>query len=242
MDNEKVYTEGIRIEKRSEGGRWDNFWYHYKWPVIGLVVGLIIFAVCIAQSCSREEDDLVLLYAGPKLLSAQEQAQIEEVMTGVMPSDFDKDGQKRLGVATYNVYSQAQIEEILAASSDATFDTARNTEDVKQYQSYIKTGESMIYLLDPWLYEQLRDDANRPLQKLSDVLVEMPQGALDDGYGVRLGDTALYERYAVLQALPADTVICLSRPYAIGKTSTESYYVREKDTFAAIVDGRVQAS
>ena len=242
MDNEKVYTEGIQVGTCREGGRLENFWYHNKWTVIGVVAFLVIFCVCIAQSCSREEDDIVLLYTGPHLLSVQERAQIEEVMTGVMPSDFDENGEKALGLISYNVYSKTQIEDFLAANPTATFDTARNSEDLKLHQSYIKTGESMIYLLDPWLYESLRDDPNQPLQKLSDVLSGPPQGALADGYGVRLGDTALYEQYEVMKALPADTVICLSRPYAMGKSSKEKYYAREKEMFAAMVDGALRES
>ena len=235
MDNEKQYTEGIHLEKRREGGRWENFWYHYKWPTIGILVFLIIFIVCIAQSCSQKKEDISLLYAGPHLLSAQERAQIEEIMTGVMPYDLDGNGEKALALIAYNVYSQTQIEDHLASSPDAKFDTARNSEDMRSYQNYIKTGESAVYLLDPWLYESLRDDANQPLQALSDVLAEVPQGALADGYGVRLGDTELYARYEVLKALPADTVICFSRPYVMGKTSKEKNYLREKEMLAAIV-------
>lgn len=235
MDNEKQYTEGIRLEKRHKGGRMENFWYHYKWPVIGVLVFLLIFVICIAQSCSQKKEDISLLYAGPHLLSAQERAQIEEVMTGVMPYDLDGNGEKALALIAYNVYSQGQIEDYLASSPDATFDTARNSEDMKAYQNYIKTGESAVYLLDPWLYELLRDDVNQPLQRLSDVLGEVPKGALEDGYGVRLGDTELYARYQVLGALPPDTVICFSRPYMMGKTSKEKNYLREKEMLAAIL-------
>jgi hypothetical protein len=111
---------------------------------------------------------------------------------------------------------------------------------MQSYQTYTKTGESAIYLLDPWLYESLRDDPNEPLQKLSNVLNGTPKGALEDGYGVRLGDTALYQEYEVLQVLPADTVICLSRPYAMGKSSKKEHYRHETEMFAALVDERIR--
>ena len=242
MNNEKEYTEGIRLQKRREGGRAENFWYHYKWPVIGVLVFALIFGICIAQSCSKENDDILLLYAGPHLLTANELASVKEVMTGVMPYDFDGNGEKRVGISTYNIYSREQIEQIAAEDASVRFDTARNSSELKVYQEYIKKGESAVYLLDPWLYESLRDDPACPLQLLSDVLAEMPQGALADGYGVRLGDTELYKSYAVLQALPEDTVVCLSRPYVLGKTSKEEFYLLEKKMFAALVDGSLKES
>ncbi len=242
MNNEKQYTEGIRVEKRREGGRIDNFWYHYKWPVIALIVFGLIFGICIAQSCTKETEDIVILYAGPHLLTANELASVKEVMAGVMPYDFDGNEEKRVGMSTYNVYSQDQIEQITANDASVIFDTSRNSSELKVYQEYIKKGESAIYLLDPWLYESLRDDPACPLQMLSDVLSEMPQGALEDGYGVRLGDTELYKNYAVLQVLPEDTVVCLSRPYVLGKTSKEEFYLLEKKMFAALVDETIKES
>ena len=236
MDNEKQYTEGIRIEKKREGGRLENFWYHYKWFVIGILVFSLIFGVCITQSCSQKDEDVIVLYAGPALLSATQSAQITEIMAIVMPQDLDGNGERLVGMSAYNVYSAQQIEDFLASTANAKFDTARNSEDMKAYQSYLKMGESAIYFLDPWLYESLRDDPNQPLQALTNVLTQTPQGALADGYGVRLGDTELYESYEVLKVLPPDTVICFSRPYVMGRISKEKNYLREKKMFAAIVD------
>ena len=73
---------------------------------------------------------------------------------------------------------------------------------------------SAIYLLDPWLYEELRSNHNgaylRCLYGAEGALLSEPvDGLLEDGYGIRLGDTELYQSYKVLRALPADTVVCL---------------------------------
>ena len=235
MDHEKQYTEGIHLEKHSKEGRFDNFWYHYKWPTIGIVIFLLIFGICIAQSCSREEEDILLLYAGSAHMSATEKEGVHEALTAAMPYDLNGDGKRILTLVTYNVYSAEQIAAILAENSDATFDTARNSSEYSSYQSHITKGEGAIYFLDPWLYESLRKDSNQPLQKLSDVFSELPKGALEDGYGVRLGDTDLYERYEVLKSLPPDTVVCFSRPYVMGKISKDKYYRREKEMLAALL-------
>lgn len=240
MDNEKRYTEGIHISKSRQGGRLDNFWYHYKWPVIGLAVFLLIVVICIAQSCSKEKEDVVLMYAGPCLMKPNELSQVAELLSGVMPYDFDENGEKKVSLSTYHIYSREQIEQIMRENPQAQIDTGTNSSELQSYQTYIKTGESAVYFLDPWLYESLRDDPNEPLQKLSYVLAETPDGALEDGYGVRLGDTELYKKYEILQVLPADTIICLSRPYAMGKSSKKEHYRHEAEMFATVVDGKVK--
>ena len=210
MNNEKQYTEGIYMPKRREGTWFENFWYHYKWPTIGIALLILILGVCFAQSCSKEKEDIVLLYAGPHFVMPSESSQVAEVLSGVLPNDFDGNGEKKAVLATYHIYSREQIEQLAEEFPDQRIDTSQNSSNMQGYQTYTKTGESSIYLLDPWLYESMRNDPNCPLQKLSDVLTEMPVGALEDGYGVRLGDTVLYTQYEVLRALPADTVVCLS--------------------------------
>ena len=242
MDNEKIYTEGIHIEKKHANSRMGNFWYHYKWPTIGIVVFLLIFGICIAQSCTKETEDVLVMYAGPSGLTPTQAAQVAEIMTGVMPYDLDGNGTKKASLACYCVYSRAQIDALAAQTPALKVDTAHNTSQMQLYQSHVTNGESAIYLLEPWLYESLRDDPNQPLQKLSDVLGETPKGAMDDGFGVRLGDTALYESYEVLRVLPGDTVICLSRPYVVGKNRKEKIYLREKEMFAALVGAPLKES
>ena len=96
----------------------------------------------------------------------------------------------------------------------------------------LKTGESSVLLLDPWLYEQLKnEDRLRPLSEVDASLA----ARTEDGYGVRLGDTALYQTFGVYQVLPEDTVICLMRPYVIGRSSKAEAYRFEVDTFLALV-------
>ncbi len=239
--NEKEYTEGIRIQKDEEGGKWENFWYHYKWPVIGFLVLAIILGVCFAQSCSQEQEDIILLYAGPAEISLEKAEQLSQVMNAAMPYDLDGDGKKNAAINSYLIYSEEQIKAI-----ESELDEDGNPQQVNrsfissEYQSYttrLQQGECSVLFLDPVLFESLRDNGNQPLQRLDDVLTCLPKGATEDGFGVRLGDTDLYARYEVLRALPPDTIVCLSRPYVLGANANEKRYEREIDMFAAIVGG-----
>ena len=95
------------------------------------------------------------------------------------------------------------------------------------------TGEFALCFLDPWLYESLANSDR--LKTLTDIFGEMPDGAVGD-FGVRLGDTAMYQYYDVLKILPEDTVICLLKPYVFGETSKEDIYARSVSMFKAVVE------
>lgn len=214
----------------------DNFWYHYKWPVIGIAVAVVILLICTLQTCSKEREDIRIVYAGPTAFTSSELEQFSTVMDAVMPYDSNGDEQQHTAWTTYMIYSKEQIEEILAqpsADGEKNYvDRSFNSDQYSTYNSFLKTGETSIYFLDPWLYEELRTTGH--LAPLSDVLDGVPEGALDE-YGVRLGDTGLYRKYKALHVLPEDTVICLMRQYVIGKSSDDEAYRFECDMFRAIV-------
>lgn len=238
MENEKE-------EKRDAGeivlqGRFaawlDNFWYHHKWAVIGIAAAAVVLLVCVLQTCSKETEDIRLVYAGPVAFTSSELEQISAVMDAVMPYDANEDGNLHTAWTTYMIYSEEQIKEILSQTTAEGIsnyvDRSFNSDQYSTYNSFLKTGETSIYFLDPWLYEELR--TTRHLSLLSDVLDGIPDGAIDE-YGVRLGDTGLYQKYKALRVLPEDTVICFMRQYVIGKSSDDENYRFECEMFRAIL-------
>ena len=236
MNGEKRPESEIVIESRF--AKWfENFWYHYKWQTIGIAAAVIVLLVCVLQTCSRKEEDLTLTYAGPCVLSVSELEQLSSVMDSIMPYDGDGNGENHTAWMVYEIYSKEQILAIESqkdASGDSKYvDRNYNTDQYQTYNSYLKTGETSVYFLDPWLFAELRD-AER-LVPLQEALGTMPESAFDE-YGVRLGDTELYERYKVMQLLPADTVVCLSYPNWKGsRNSDEEVYKFDCEMFRAIV-------
>ena len=238
MDNnrrEKEYTEGISV-KGGLAGKLDNFWYHHKWTTLMIGFFVIVAIICTAQMCNKEADDLTVVYAGRHGLKASEISNIGAVLSNIAPEDFDGDGRKSIAVSAYNIMSQAQIEEMAkqtdAAGNNVHVDKSFFTNEYSTYNNYIKTGESSILFLDEWEYDELVKHGM--LMRLDEVLDSVPEGAVGE-YGVRLGDTDLYSYYSVMQLLPEDTVVCILRPFAIGKSSKEKYYEREEKMFCAIV-------
>ena len=232
---DKEYTEGIAV-KGGFLGWLDNYWYHYKWITIGVAFFLIVGIICTVQACTKEDDDLIVLYAGRNQLSADEAEEVCKVLEAVCPEDFDKNGEKQIPMSHYCILSEEQIKERQSETDEngeAPFiDNNYNSNQYDTYYSYIMTGESSVLLLDPWLYNSLV--AGDRLVSLEEAFGYVPEGACGE-YGITLGETALYEQYGVMKLIPEDTVICLLRPYVAGKSSKEDYYAREQQMFEALV-------
>ena len=236
MNEERKPSGEIVLEGRFL--KWfDNFWYHYKWVTIGIAALVIVLTICIVQSCSRQKKDIMIVYAGHCSITTSEQNQLNDLFSRLLPEDLDQNGEAVANLSMYQIFSEEQIRLIESQKDEngkpLQVDREHNTNQYSTYSSYLQTGESSIYLLDPWLYEELLHGGG--LRPLSEVFSEIPQGAIDE-YGIRLGDTELYEAYDVLKVLPEDTVLCLMQPLVMGKSSKEKSYEFEVETFRALVN------
>jgi len=232
MKDEKKLSGDISIKKTPASAWFENFWYHYKWMTIGIVFAVAVVLICTLQMCSKESEDAFLVYAGPEYLNAESKQNIADGFEAVLPSDLNGDGEKLVILNSYMIYSEEQVKEI-EADTTGYVDRSFNTQEYEAYGKYLLTGESAVFLLEPWLYESLAE-ADR-LKPIDEVCDKTPKGAIDE-YGVRLGDTDAYMEYDVLKALPADTVVCIMKPYVMGNTSKEKNYNKEKEVFKAIVE------
>lgn len=235
MNDDKKKPSGEIVIRGGFAAKAENFWYHYKWIVIGVAIMVIIVLICTLQTCSTEKKDTAVVYAGPVYLSSSETEQLRTVMNEILPSDFDGNGKKYVQLSMYEIYSEEQIRAKEAEGEAGYVDKNRNSSQYQTYSTYQQTGDANIFFLDPWLYQSL-DKAY--LCPLSEVTEGIPEGALDDGYGVRLGDTALWRENAAVRLLPEDTVICMmvNLYNPIGKqTKNEKEFQHEKEMFCALV-------
>jgi hypothetical protein len=158
---------------------------------------------------TTEKKDILITYAGPTHIAADDSAAIERVLSEYLPEGFGNKGTEgKSGLISYLVYSKDQIK--VLEENKKTVDTKFNSDQYSTLNSQYRTGNGSIYLLDRWLYDEiLKENENvERLKPLKEVFGERPQGAID-AYGIRLGDTEIYKNSPELRMLPEDTIICL---------------------------------
>ena len=190
-------------------GFWENFWYHHKWKTIIISFFVVLFAVCFAQMGTQDKADVYFMYAGPGFMTANEARRVQDAVKQVM-NDYNEDGEKGVLIADFNYLNEAQIAEKKAQAIedgvDLTFDNYGNANVYEQYEMEVIAGESVIYILDPSLYENIKKAGG--LMPLAEVLGEMPAEAIDDT-GIRLADTKFSRFFSAMDVFPEDSILML---------------------------------
>ena len=227
MKNEKEYTEGIYIKENKFSAWFDNFWYHYKWHTIVSIFLVTVIGICTFQMCTKKDYDIVLTYAGPKefITDPQEKIDINNALSNIATSKFETSTSANLH--SYIVYTKAQIEELQKQVDENgkplyNINTAQITQNMDELETFSQLGDSYIFLLDPGIYEHLKDQSeiSERFVKLSTVFDKKPESSYDD-YAVKLIDTDLYKNNPALHVLPEDTLICLHARLVLPTNETQ---------------------
>lgn len=229
-DKREIKIEGSAFRKL------DNFWYYYKWHTLIALFLVFVIVVCTVQACSREKEDIRIIYAGGSFIDGESALEIPKAFSSVLPEDFDGDGKKNVGFVNYQVYSPDEIVElekiILPDGTKNIVDKAQNSSNMTGYTSYLMTGDVSVCFLSEYLFEKLKESDR--LVPLSDVFDEIPNSAYDS-YGIALSKTDFYKYNSSLHAMDKNTVICLLRQTVLGTSSKDNEYKNAVDTFKAIV-------
>lgn len=226
--------------------RWfDNFWYHHKWATIAVLFVLIVVTVCVVQMCSREnEGDLSVVLAGPYGFTGEENGydDVRACLSTYLPADYDESGEKKTDIVHYTIYSADQIAAL--TKQDVTVNTATNAQNFSSFFDYLKLGESAILFLDPYLFGELAKNKGYLADLGENFGYDVTDAAAvvytdGDGrgavLGIKLSETALWRDNAAIRHLPEDTVVCLLKPFAIGKNSKPQEYEKEVAYFKALL-------
>lgn len=95
---------------QSPHGKWVNFWYHYKWLVLGIAVAAAIVVALTVHTVTRVKPDYLICMVATKEISTAADVRLEEILTpyGV---DRNGDGKVRVEVHCLNV-SQTNGDEV----------------------------------------------------------------------------------------------------------------------------------
>ncbi len=196
----------------------DNFWYHNKWKVIIIGFFTAVFLICTMQMCAREEQDIHIMYAGPRTLGQTYTRNVKDAFTEVVP---DRNGDGRSGVEIVELWV-ASDEQIAKGKAEVGANAVVNYEalstNYEAFEQHMWTGDTVICLLDPALYSTVyvegdNGEIQSGFMKLSDVLGYTPENAYDD-YSIRISDTPLGQYFSVLQDIDADdekVLLCIRK-------------------------------
>ena len=213
----------------------ENLWYHYKVPILIVLGFVLIFAVGITQMVKNKRPDIYVLYAGPSVFDNTRTSDAEAALSSLITEDSNNDGVR---LARLTALCYVSEEKAAAAKAEAeknnehstTVDYAGSQENRDAFQAFsndMLAGDSVICLLDPYLYEMIRDAGG--LLTLEEALGNKPDGAIDD-YGVPARLIPFFESTPAFSALPEDTVFAERRVSTMsaftGKEKEEKAHAR----------------
>jgi len=237
--------EPADLAETSSAMKWlDNFWYHYKWTVIVVIFFVSVITVAIVQFVTRPDYDIHIVYAGCYRMDAAERARFEDTVNSICPRDFNENGEKLVNIRDFQIYSEQEIIEeqsrYEAESDHFEINGKYNADELNSFSNYTLTGDSSVYIISPYLYESLKN-ADR-LAPLSELYPDgnLPAGAMEDGFGIALGETDFYRYNPSMQVLQDDLVLCILKPNLVGANSKDKAYGEAKEFFCAVADYRVE--
>ena len=216
-DRQKKYEGDVKIQV-PVSKKLENFWYHYKWHTIAVLVVIFIGVLLIAQMCSRTSFDSHILYAGyheiKKTSSDGDTAPYAKILGELesIASDVDGDGERNVNFLNLFVINEEEASKLLADNRDFEVNETLVREDTSVFNHDIVYGDYYLCFLSERLY--LEYEARYEGKLFSD-LSKYTDGlecefVSDAKTGIYLSSLKIYEKPAISR-LPDDTVVVLRR-------------------------------
>ena len=207
----------------------ENFWYHYKWPVIIAAFFMAISAVCISQMASKEHYDMYIRYVGDAEIT---DTQRQDIKRAFEKTGLDSNDDEKTVVSFEQVAYISDSENILMNEINAL---AKETLSVLVSQQYY------IYLMDEAAYELYKDSgAFEELDRIFDYDIS---NIAYDGYAIRFSETEFCKNSPGMEWVEEDVVMVLKvAPYKLStKPTKDSAEVESfefhREMFKLIVEG-----
>ncbi len=203
----------------------ENYWYHYKWHTIIGIFALVVTVICCAQCALRREYDAMIMYAGNFRVANEYK---ENSLESIMKEDYNGDGEKNVSLFQLILNIEEKDGEY------EYFDGVSQIEELQRLEIEIVSGDSAIYILHPYIYEQYR----HLMRPLSDIFGTIPPVALDE-YGIELKSLPAY-RETTLMYYPENYILCMRNKRVentlIAKADSDGYYSGNEAYFKDLVE------
>jgi len=207
----------------------ENFWYHYKWPVIIGVFFAVIAAVCISQMVTKESYDMYIRYVGDNEITKET---YQDIKSSFERTKMDANGDKETNVAFEQVVYISDPENVLINEMNAL---AKETLSALVAQPYY------VYLMDTAAYKVYSDyGAFEELDKIFDT--DMSDIAYDD-CAVYFNKTEFCKNNPGMEWVDDDVIMVLKvAPYKLSAKPSKNQDEIEsfdfhKELFKLMVEG-----
>lgn len=155
----------------------ENFFYHYKWHVVGISFAVLLLGFMTIQTIMREQNDLyVLLVSTTNDTGLYAKCDdISEALERYCP-DYDNNGYVHVGVNFINLSPQI---------GNSQYYDAENM----KYTSEIATGDSQMYIGDTGVADMMYEMGKGKVQYFQLLSEQYPDATFSDGQGLQLNTT-----------------------------------------------------
>lgn len=137
-----VDEEELRPDPKPEGpktakGKWENFWYHYKWTTIIVAFVVIVASVMFYQILSKDDPDYVIVLGTQNSVSDEQTHRLADELEKY-GRDIDGDGKV-----------EVQIEPISLSGN-----TQYSMVGKQKLLAHFSAGDVMFYIFDKQSYDE----------------------------------------------------------------------------------------
>ncbi len=223
----------------------ENYWYHNKWPTLIVLLFVVVFAIGFGQIAAEKNSyDVYALYGGAHNINSEEYAELKKVFADAAGAvSDDETDTKDVNIQSLIYLTDADIEaqraEVEAAGQKYTFNYLENNNVFDTFMKQLVSGENVIMVLSPHLYSTA--EVNETLYSVKNILGRDVPGMTESGYGVKLSESGLLEKYPPLKSLPEDSVVCFKKVThamkLIGKSESQESHTFQLDVARELFKG-----
>lgn len=231
-DDVKLDGKEISLSDGSlKSKRLGNIWYHHKWTIIIVAFFLSVFIIVGIQLITRVEYDANVTISGPDFIKNDRYYYLADDLSKKLTDDVNRDGKRVVSITSYPVFSENELYDINHSEKDSSgnyikiVEQSENLSEYKNFLQHTQTSDSYILILSRYVYEPLKSADPSRLVSISDIFgTSLPEGTLEDGYGIKLSETALYRDSTELKSFADEYVICMLKlPDMASKKQTKAY-------------------
>lgn len=185
----------------------DNFWYHYKWRFLLIVIGVVAVLFLTLSTCRRREPDYYFYYVGPGEFTGAQQSAIVNSL-GEASSEDGND--VKIAISFLFVMTNDQIQRFSEEHADdgLTVNGAQIMQNRDLLSDEIMTGNAILFFMDPEVLAETQSSSGAFLEIRQFAPEGTPDEAFSGEYGIKLNYT-IFGYDPAFAAFPKDTVVAI---------------------------------